>query len=115
MILKDKLAWKNMLRHLLYFNQLHFLINFDNNTVVWRLWTLKIWMFKERIPCKSSGDFEKFCASKALLTSKDENMVFGHFTLKTLSVVISEQGWTALNLWGGEYFLREKLRVLVKF
>lgn len=49
-------------------------------------------MFKERIPCKSSRDFEKFCASKALLTSKDENMVFGHFTLKTLSVVISEQG-----------------------
>lgn len=57
-------------------------------------------MFKERVPCKSSRDFEKFCAPKALLTSKDENVVFGHLTLKTLAV-LSEQECLGLNLWGG--------------
>lgn len=75
-ILKDKLAWKNMLRHLPYFNQLHFLIHCDNSTVVWRLWTLKTRIFKKTIPCKSSYHFEKFRTSKALLTSEEENMVF---------------------------------------
>ena len=54
MILKDKLTWKNMLRHPLYFNQLHFLMHFHNNTVVQRLWTLKIWLFAEGIPCKAA-------------------------------------------------------------
>jgi len=62
---------------------------------------------------QSSCDFEKFCASEALLISKDENTVFWHLTLKTLAVVISGQGWTALRLWGGECLLREKPRVLV--
>lgn len=59
--------------------------------------------------------FEKFCASKALLTSEDENMVFGHLTLKTLAVVISEEECVALHLWGGEYVPRGKLKMLVNF
>lgn len=65
-----------MLSHLLYFNELHFFIHRDNSTVVWRLWTLKIRIFKKTISCKSCCDFEKFCTSKALLTSEDENVAF---------------------------------------